>query len=228
MSQIFTAPAFDAKSRLNQFGVNLSLNQIKQGFTLFFGYHHLDEMLPDLEEISDHLARQDVLVVLQCPAGYDWVNRTIGGDPERRVLPAYQILKHALTGMAPGACFDSETELLRGWIKEQLAHHLVNDYVPQVATAQERVSRRCSIFEPDDIDCQDLMSVREAQWQIEYMGHLYAPKQDGTPDYLGEQIGTNSMLTFDKVGRSMLVKEFAENTTAFAWKPHAGMGGVEL
>ncbi|MBN3761028.1 hypothetical protein [Burkholderia sp. Ac-20365] len=228
MSQIFTAPAFDAKNRLKQFGLDLSLNQIKESFAPFFGYHHLTDMLPDMEEISDHLSRQNVLLVLQCPAGLEWVNRKIGGDPEKRVVPAYQILKQTLCSMLPGSCFDNESDLLDQWVKEKLSHHLLHDYVPQVATAQEKVSRRCTIFESADIDCQDLILVREPLWHIEYMGNLYAPTQDGTPDYLGEQIGTSSMLTFDKVGRTMLVKEFAANTNAFAWKPHVGMGGIEL
>lgn len=223
MSTYFSTPAFHAQRDLNALGVNLNRGQILEIYAALFGYHHFQEMQPDLASITHHLENNAPWVVLQADMGLTRL-RSLGLKGQYQ--QALQIIQSRLP-IQHLFCDDNHF-LIEFFVDSVFRDWILADDNHEIWQAQQKIERRCEVFKRDDVDFGDLIHERTDVWEGSVGAQLHQRRSNGTVAYDDKYINIGAHIRFQKLGRVLLEPDAKIAMGATAIMPHAGMGGIEL
>ena len=223
MSSYFSTPAFHAQRELNAIGVTLNRGQILEVQAALFGYHHFQEMQPDLASITYHLENNAPWVVLQADMGLmrlsslgmKWLHQQALQIIQSR-LPIQYLFRddnHFLIEHFVGGVF-------RDWV--------LADGNEEIWQAQQKIEHRCDVFVRDDVDFGDLINERAEVWEGSVGAQLHQRRGNGSVAYDDKYINIGARIRFQKLGRVLLEPDAKIALGATAVLPQGGMGGIEL
>lgn len=224
MTTVFSTPAFNAQRDLSNAGIRLNRSQVFEAYAALFGYHHFQEMQPDLDLISDHLQYSSPWIVLQKELA---TKRLLSlGLDSGQVSPALQILRAHLS--FPHVFAEEDAFLIDFFVNSVFKDWLLQSDNTAVWKAQSKVEYHCNVFKQDDVDFGYLIHQRGKHWEGTIGAQLHYRHEDGRVAYDGKFINIGARVQFNKLSRILLEPDAQVSMGASAILPHGGLGGITL
>lgn len=225
---LFSSTVFATKKSLDSKGFSLSRAQLFELIAASFGYHQYKEMLPNNEEIEAAVVKNDAIVILDNRLIYNRALDLLGSkEKEAAAVVMHEVVKQ-LSASMPGNCYPDESTFIDKYVEPSIRDCIDSGNFASVLREQEKISATCTHFSVDCVEFPDLNDKRYSQWSGEVMGQLCQTDAKGQPEKNEDQVLFNAGVTFEKLDRCILARDFDMRVGATAIRPDPSAGGFRL